>query len=425
MNHEPATLLIVDDQPENLAVLAGLLQPHYRVRAARSGVLALRAAATPPRPDLALLDIMMPDMDGYELLARLRADPQLADMPVIFVTALGAQDDEERGFECGAVDYITKPIKRATLLARVRTHLELKQARDRLVQHNAELEQQVADRTAKLDTALHDLRRTYFATLKLVSDIVGRRSTYLGDHAKAVAALAQQTALAMGMDIEAAQQVLVAGLLHDIGKVGFPDSLLGKPVAAMTTDELVTYRAHVSTGADLIGRIDALKEVAEIVYSHHELFNGNGFPQHLSGLSIPIGARIVCAASDYYDLRDGLANRQPWSAKRSGQYLVECAGSRYDPAVIEAMEPIIAKEGLYAIDEIRMDVKFLREGMVLTRDITDRSGLVLLARGSRITRHLVGQLMTAEERDGQRIAAYVDRTSADLREGMATEEPPG
>lgn len=141
-----ATILIVDDAPENLALLSDLLLPLHSVRAAASGERALRAAHGTPRPDLILLDVMMPGMDGYEVLARLRADPATADIPVVFVTAMDAAEDEERGLALGAVDYITKPIKPAITLARVKTQLEAKAARDWLVDRNGVLEAEVTRR---------------------------------------------------------------------------------------------------------------------------------------------------------------------------------------------------------------------------------------------------------------------------------------
>ncbi len=146
-----ATILIVDDQPENLEILSGVLKPHFQVRAARSGAQALRAAGTEPRPDLILLDIMMPEMDGFAVLARLRENPSTCHIPVIFVTALDAPKDEQHGFDMGAVDYITKPFRPAVVVARVRTHLELKQARDCLARQNAELEERIQERTQALE----------------------------------------------------------------------------------------------------------------------------------------------------------------------------------------------------------------------------------------------------------------------------------
>ena len=152
-NATDATILIVDDEPANLAVLAWVLRPHYRVRAASSGEQALRAIASPPRPDLVLLDVMMPEMDGHAVITRLREDPATRDIPVIFVTALDDEINEERGLKLGAVDYIAKPVKPAVVLARVATQLELKLARDRLTAQNNWLEAEVERRMAEIGRA--------------------------------------------------------------------------------------------------------------------------------------------------------------------------------------------------------------------------------------------------------------------------------
>jgi putative two-component system response regulator len=238
---QPAgTILIVDDQPENLAVLSAVLQPHYRVRAARSGEQGLRVAHSAPKPDLVLLDIMMPEMDGYTVLARLRGDPATRDIPVIFVTALGAESEELHGLELGAVDYITKPIKPALVLARVRTHLELKIARDALASQNSLLETKVTERTLALKQAMDNLelahgnlKKTYFGTLLAISDFAELRGGSIGEHSRRVAELSRLVALHLGMNSNEVQDVFVAALLHDVGKIGFPDDLLNKPVTIL------------------------------------------------------------------------------------------------------------------------------------------------------------------------------------------------
>ncbi|KAF0102561.1 MAG: putative two-component system response regulator [bacterium] len=412
------TVLIVDDQPENLIVLSTLLQPHYRVRAARSGEQALRAAASAPTPDLILLDVMMPEMDGYTVLARLRDTPETKTIPVIFITALAAEEDEQRGFELGGVDYITKPIKPATVLARVRAHIDLKMARDRLANQNALLETQVAQRTADLKHALHrmeathdQLKKTHFETLMAINELAGLRDARIVDHARRVAALSRQVAAAMGLEAKDIQDIFIAALLHDIGKIGFPDSLLERPVFTLTGDGLHAYRKHPIHGADVITRVAALEGIAGIIRHHHEHFDGSGFPEGLSGLDIPLGARIVCAVSDFEDLTGGMLTTQPMSAKQSCQYLIEEQGARYDPAVIQALEPILAADGKFAIEEMMVAVKHLRENMTLSRDVLHPNGFVLLSRGSVLTHRLIEQLLAVEQQTGIHIKVHVQRTS--------------
>jgi response regulator RpfG family c-di-GMP phosphodiesterase len=411
------TILIVDDQPVNLTVLTAVLQSHYRVLAVRSGEQALMAMTSAPAPDLVLLDVMMPEMDGYGVLARLRDNPATAAIPVIFITALAADEDEQRGFKMGAVDYITKPIKPATVLARVRTHLELKQARDRLANQNALLESQVAQRTESLNQALareetahSTLKKTYLNTLMGIGELAGLRDGAIAEHSRRVADLARNVAIRLNMAAGDAQDVFVAALLHDAGKICFPDGLLGKPVSTLRGDELAAYRRHPIAGADVIKRIFSLSGIANLIRSHHEHYDGTGFPDGLSGLNIPLGARILCAANDYDGLRSGMLTVQPMSAKQACQYLITEQGTRYDPIVIQALEPILTAEGKFEIEEILVAAKHLHEGMLLTRDVLHKDGFVLLSKGTVLNRRLIDQLVAVEQQIGTSLRVFVTRT---------------
>ncbi len=410
------TILIVDDQPENLAVLSAVLQPNYRVRAARSGEQALRVAVSEPKPDLVLLDIMMPDMDGYTVLARLRSNPATQGIPVIFVTALGAEAEELHGLELGAVDYITKPIKPALVLARVHTHLELKVARDALANQNTLLETKVAERTLALKQAMANLelvhgnlKKAYFGTLLAISDFAELRGGGIGEHSRRVAELSRLVALHMGMDSSEVQDVFVAALLHDVGKISFPDALLDKPVSTMNSEELAIYRRHPTRGSESIRKIESLADIADMIRHHHERYDGSGFPDQLSGLNIPLGARIIGAVSDYVSLKSGGLTDQPMSAKESCQFLLEEQGTRYDPMVIEKLEPILASEENFEIEEIPVTAPHLHEGMRLTRDVRHPNGFILLSKDTVMTRRLIDQLVAVEQQTSTHVKIFVQR----------------
>lgn len=349
------TVLIVDDTPQNLTVLGELLQPLYRVRAANSGERALRAVESQP-PDLVLLDVMMPEMDGYEVLHRLRGNPSTKDIPVIFVTAMDSAENEEHGLALGAVDYITKPINPAITLARVRTHLELKQARDRLAGENEWLELEVARRMRE-NLLIQDLSVRALACLGEARDnetgqhIVRTQSyvdvlaRHLVSHERFSAALAGPR---LGMVVKAAP-------LHDIGKVGVPDSTLLKP-GRLTTDEFEIMKLHPAIGADAIKKamnqaIDsageqgaeqaqgafAFLEVArEICLSHHEKWDGSGYPSGLAGDAIPVSGRLMALA----DVFDALMNRRvykpPITLDKTTEMICAGRGTHFDPDVVDA-----------------------------------------------------------------------------------------
>ena len=411
-----ATILVVDDTKDNLTVMGEILAPLYRVRLANTGEKCLRAAATPPAPNLILLDIMMPEMNGYEVLKALRRNPQTQDIPVIFVTAMNTDQDEELGLSLGAVDYITKPIHPAILLARVKTQLALKAALDQVKNQNQLLETRVQERTQALKRALElsenaqaNLRKSYFSTLQAFGELIELRGGAMGSHAQRVADLSRKVALHLGMEQKEAQDVFVAALLHDMGKIGFPDSLLTKPVSLMSSEELGLYRRHPAIGANALSRIEALSDVASLIMHHHEHYDGTGFPAGLSALDIPLGARIIAAASDYDSLRNGGLTKEARTAKQSFEYLLDGRGSRYDPQVVDRLEAILSVQEKFEIEEIPVKVLHLQEGMTLTRDLLHPDGFVLLSKATALNRRLIDQLVAVDRQVGPKLVAYVQR----------------
>ncbi|MDD3813644.1 MAG: two-component system response regulator [Desulfocapsaceae bacterium] len=345
MENEPlSTILIVDDAPENLAVLNELLQPIYRVRIATSGENALRLAATTPTPDLIMLDVMMPGMDGYEVFTHLRADLRTRDIPVIFVTAMNSTEAEMRGLEAGAVDYITKPIVPLIVLARVRTQLELKKARDWLRNQNDFLEAEVARRMGE-NLLIQDV------SILALAHLAETRDPETGNHLRRtqgyVHALADHlqnnprfSALLTTANIELLAK---SAPLHDIGKVGIPDHILLKP-GKLTPEEWEIMKTHAqlgSTAIELAEReitqpVEFLVLAKEIAHWHHERWDGSGYPDGLAGDDIPVSARLMALA----DVFDALINRRvykdPLSFSEAKDIIAAETGRQFDPDVVEA-----------------------------------------------------------------------------------------
>ena len=339
-----ATILIVDDAPENLVVLGEVLSPHYRVRAATSGPAALKIAQSAPQPDLILLDIMMPGMDGFAVMERLRADPATRDIPVIFITAMTGVDDETKGLDLGAADYITKPIKPPVVLARVRTQLELKQARDWLQDKNAVLEAEVARRMAETrvvqDVAIRALGRLAEVRDPETGAHLLRTQDYvriLADH------LSQQARYREILTAHQIDLIVRSAPLHDIGKVGIPDSILLKP-GKLTPEERAIMQTHTTLGsaaletvqADTERQIDFLATAREIVRWHHEKWDGTGYPDGLAGEAIPLSARLMAVA----DVFDALHTRRVYKAAMPLDQVLtifaEERGRHFDPDVVDA-----------------------------------------------------------------------------------------
>lgn len=344
MGASQATVLIVDDTPENLSVLGELLQPNYRVRAANSGRRALQIAGGDPTPDLILLDVMMPEMDGYDVLAELQASPATRDIPVIFVTAMDGTQDEERGLERGAVDYITKPIRPSIVLARVRTQLEIKRARDVLSGQNSFLEAEVARRMREnqliQEVSIHALARLAETRDPETGKHLRRTQEYVLTLARA---LCQHPRFAHYLDERTINALAQSAPLHDIGKVGIPDHILLKP-GKLTPEEWEIMKTHAELGSNAIAQAEADAEkpveflaIAKMIArSHHEKWDGSGYPDALAGDAIPIAARLMALADVFDALTCKRVYKPAFSFDDAYRIIVDGSGKHFDPDVVQA-----------------------------------------------------------------------------------------
>ncbi|MEO5362649.1 MAG: response regulator [Magnetococcus sp. DMHC-8] len=323
-----ATILVVDDTPENIDVLSGILRADYKVKAALNGEKALRIAVSDPRPDMILLDVMMPVMDGYEVCRRLKANPATAPIPVIFVTAKIEVEDEKKGLELGAVDYITKPISPPIVELRVRTQLALYDQR-------RELERMVRLRTEELSaTRLEIIRR------------LGRAAEFkdneTGLHVIRMSHYARLMAVSLNIGDTWADLVFHASPMHDIGKIGIPDRILLKPGELNETERLV-IRTHPQMGADIIGDHDAelLKMAKEIALTHHEKWDGSGYPHGLKGEEIPLAGRITAIADVFDALTAERPYKKAWPVEQAVATLDQDAGTCFDPTLMPVFHEIL------------------------------------------------------------------------------------
>ncbi|MBF0142944.1 MAG: two-component system response regulator [Magnetococcales bacterium] len=322
------TVLIVDDTPENLDILKGILAPFYRVQVATNGRVALKIAFSSTPPDLVLLDVMMPEMDGYEACRLLKLDDRTRDVPVIFVTARSEVDDEARGFELGAADYLVKPVSPPIVLARVRTHLEMHDRRKLLAN-------QVEVRTAQLRLRNLELEETRIEVIRQLGRAAEYRDNETGLHVMRMSRYAGLLARKTGLSDPEADQIMNAAPMHDIGKIGIRDAILLKP-GKLTAEEFAVIQTHPEIGYRIIGpqSSDILQLGGLIALTHHEKWNGRGYPRRLAGEEIPLAGRL-CAVGDVFDaLTARRPYKAPWSVDDALALLVREAGEHFDPRLV-------------------------------------------------------------------------------------------
>ena len=340
----PPSVLVVDDAPENLLILAQCLAELYHVRAAKDGPGALRIAASEPMPDLILLDIVMPDIDGFEVCRRLKSNPATADIPVIFLTGRSLAEDEQRGFALGAVDYISKPISPPVVRARVKTHLQLKASADFLKDRNRFLQQEVDRRTEEV-RAIQDVTVHAFASLAETRDNETGNHIRRTQHYVRILATRLQShpRFKSELDAGATELLFKSAPLHDIGKVGIPDRILLKP-GRLTPEEFEIMKTHTTLGWESIAEaekrlkkpVEFLRYAKEIALSHQEKWDGSGYPEARSGSDIPLSARLMAVADVYDALISRRVYKPPFSQERSIAIMREGRGGHFDPDILDA-----------------------------------------------------------------------------------------
>lgn len=327
INTKKYSLLVVDDTPENIDVLREILREDYTIKVATSGALAIKIAVE-QLPDLILLDIKMPVMDGYETCRQLKENEATQHIPVIFVTALKEIEGEALGFELGAADYITKPVSPPIVRARVRAHLALSDQRHHL-------QTLVAERTGELERSNRQLEQTHLAMIQQLGRAADYRDNETGLHVVRVGNFSKLLGIASGFQQSRAELLMYASMMHDIGKIGVPDHILLKP-GKLSPDEFEIIKGHPEIGAKIIGDHDAevLKMAKQIALTHHEKWSGQGYPYGLSGVDIPIVGRIVAIADVFDALTTVRPYKSAWPVERALELIAKEAGQHFDPELV-------------------------------------------------------------------------------------------
>ncbi|MDK9738516.1 two-component system response regulator [Vibrio sp. D404a] len=324
MSSKP-TVLVVDDTPSNLDVLTGILKDTYQVKVAINGHVGLKIAKTMPQPDLILLDIMMPDIDGFEVCRQLKSQPNTAHIPIIFVTAKIDPEDEVKGLSLGAVDYITKPITPEIARQRVKTHIAL-------YDQKRVLDEQVQEKTEEIKLGLLE-------TIKILGRAAEFKDNETGMHVLRMSHYCYVLAVAAGMPKEDAETFRDAAPMHDIGKIGIPDAILLKP-GKLNDQEWNVMRQHVEFGIEILGNHSdskLMKMAVEVAQYHHEKWDGTGYPNQLSGDDIPLVGRIAAVADVFDALTADRPYKKAWSIEETLALFEREKGKHFDPMVVDLL----------------------------------------------------------------------------------------
>lgn len=343
MNEDKPVILVVDDIPDNLALANALLKRQYKVKLATSGEAALTMAKAEP-PDLILLDVMMPGINGYETCAQIKEDSVLKHIPVMFLTAMGEVEDEEKGFALGAVDYIIKPLTPSLLLARVKTHLTLKYTQDCLEERNLHLESEVARR-------IEEINQLQEVAIDAMASLAETRDRETGAHIQRTANYVKELGMrlrekAIYSDVLTLENIFLmtkSAPLHDIGKIGVPETILWKP-GKLTEEEYTVMKTHSLIGKRAIDGAEKrlgtsmtfLQFAKEMAGYHHERWDGAGYPEGLAGGKIPVSARLMALADVYDALISRRVYKEPIPHEIAVSMIEVETGKHFDPVVVAA-----------------------------------------------------------------------------------------
>ncbi|OQA34816.1 MAG: Cyclic di-GMP phosphodiesterase response regulator RpfG [Betaproteobacteria bacterium ADurb.Bin341] len=396
-------ILCVDDEPNILAALRRLFrQAGFQVLVAGGGAEALQILEA-EAVDLVISDMRMPGMNGAEFLHEVRQ--RWPERMRILMTGQSDMASTIDAINRGEIfRYVPKPWDDGDLLLTVRDALQVQALRrekerlerltaeqnEELRQLNASLETKVMERTLELQQAHEKLKKTFFTSIRVFSNLIELREISLAGHSRRVADLARKIASNLKMGVEVSQDVFLAALLHDIGKIGFPDDLLVKPANQLREKELALYRKHPEKGEQILMALEDLRVAASMLRAHHERYDGTGFPDGLAGEDIPLGARVLAVANDFDALQLGLFSLRRYSPDEAKEIIVKGSGQRYDPNVVNAFIGVAAEEA--APKEVHVSALDLKPGMVLARDLVARDGILLLAAEHMLNDGLVRQI---------------------------------
>ncbi len=315
------TILVVDDTPDTIDLLNKILRDNYLVKIATNGEKTIKLAYSHPQPDLILLDIMMPETDGYEVCEVLKSDPGTSHIPIIFVTAKTATEDEKKGFELGAEDYISKPLSPPIVLARIKTHLAL-------YDQNREL-------NFKLREATREINETRLDIIQKMGRAVEYKDNISGLHVIRMSHYSKILADALDISEEWSELIFNAAPMHDVGKIGIADRILSKP-GKLDNKEWHEMQRHAVYGANIIGKhkSEILKMAYDIAIGHHEKWDGTGYPYWLKGDNIPLSARIVSIADVFDALTSDRPYKEAWSVDKAIELLEKESGTHFDPKLV-------------------------------------------------------------------------------------------
>ena len=414
------TLLCVDDEPNILSSLRRLFRPcGYRVLVAESGAQGLDILRSEP-VDLVISDMRMPHMDGAQFLAAVRAE--WPDVMRFLLTGYADMASAIEAINQGQIyRYMNKPWVDDDLLISVRQGLDARalqrdkerlealtrQQNETLRELNDSLEAKVQERTDELQKAHKQLKQSFFVAVKIFTSLIEMRHPITAGHSRRVAALARSIAQRMGLKGADLQNVFVAGLLHDIGKIGFSDALLSRAQRTLSDDERRIYQKHpVDAELILIG-IDELSPIAQLVRHHHECYDGQGFPDGLWGDDIPLGARILLVANDYDGLQIGALSALRFKPEEALQAMEKARGVRYDPQVLDALRALVTAPPKPRPSEREVAVAALTPGMVLAREFAHRDGMPLLAAGQVLSARLIERMQDYEATQGGGLTVFI------------------